>query len=328
MKISILIPVYNVAAYVRDCLESIDASIAGYRGSVDHEVIIVNDVSTDGSDGICAEYARRHPKARTVNHAVNRGLAETRNTLLANATGDYVAWVDSDDKVTPDWFERIAGAVEKFEPDVFAFELEPFPVRSDVIMRCGERGLGLNPGEERFVDGRRYALQVLHGIKMFGFSPVRVAKRALHEGLSYRAPRGLYEDTLFGQDFLPRVQTVRYYAGVLYLYRQRAGSLMQSRKTDDVIREIAFQLDNLKDMVEPYRSAVNCRILAGMRQVMVAAAGDPRNRRLSELAAEYRKYFRKGIVREVLCDGLIPLRRKLIDVGCCFKAFDCVLKRR
>ena len=326
MKISILIPVYNVAAYVQDCLESIDASIAGYVGAVDHEIIIVNDVSTDGSDRICADYVASHDKARMVCHDVNRGLAEARNTLLANATGDYVAWVDSDDKVMADWFAHIADAVEKFEPDVFAFDLETFPVRDHVVMRCGEKGLGLRPGEERFVDSRKYALQVLHAIKMFGFSHVRVAKRSLHEGLTYRAPRGLYEDTLFGQEFLPRVRTVRYYAGALYLYRQRANSLMRRRKMDDVIREIAFQLDNLKSMAEPYRSAVNCRILANMRQVMVAAAKNPQDRRLAELAAEYRKCFRKSIVREVLCDWLIPLRRKIIDVGCCFRAFNCVLK--
>lgn len=326
MKISILIPVYNVAPYVQECLESVDASISMYEGGVDHEIVIVNDVSTDGSDRICADYVASHAKARMVCHDVNKGLAEARNTLLANATGDYIAWVDSDDKVAPDWFAHIADAVEEFEPDVFAFELETFPVRDHVVMRCGEKGLGLRPGEERLVDGRKYALQVLHAIKMFGFSHVRVAKRALHDGLTYRAPRGLYEDTLFGQEFLPRVRTVRYYAGALYLYRQRENSLMRSRKVEDVVREIAYQLDNLKAMVEPYRSAVNCRILANMRQVMVAAAKNQQDRRLAELAAEYRKYFRKSIVREVLCDGMIPLRRKLIDVGCCFKAFNYVLK--
>ena len=328
MKISILIPIYNVVQYVQECLDSIDASLSAYDGEVDHEIIIVNDASTDGSDKICTDYVGTHPKARMISHDVNKGLAEARNTLLANAKGDYVAWVDSDDVVKRDWFARIANAVEKYEPDVFAFELETFPARNDVIMRCGEKGLGLKRGEERFVDGRKYALQILHAIKMFDHSPARVVRRKLHDGLSYRAPRGIYEDTIFAYDFLPRVRTVYYYADSLYRYRYRADSLMHVRKLEDWIKAVAFQLDCLKTMTEPYRSAANCRVLAGMRQIMIAAAKNPQDRRLAELVAEYRKHFRKGVVKEVLCDGLIPFRRKLIDIGCCFKAFDRILKKR
>ena len=90
--LSIIVPVYNVAQYLRHCLQSLSE-----QGLEDYEVILVNDASRDNSRGICSEWCTNHPQFRLVCHEVNRGLSEARNTGIKIATGKYVMFLDSDD---------------------------------------------------------------------------------------------------------------------------------------------------------------------------------------------------------------------------------------
>ena len=83
--ISIIVPVYNVEMYLRDCLDSIlnqDYS--------DYEIICVNDASTDNSREILCEYAVKYSKIRIITHLENKGLSAARNTGIANAKGKYL----------------------------------------------------------------------------------------------------------------------------------------------------------------------------------------------------------------------------------------------
>ncbi len=96
-RLSIIVPVYNVAQYLRHCLQSIlDQQLDSY------EVILVNDASYDNSRGICAEWCEEHPTFHLINHDRNMGLSEARNTGLAHAQGQYITFVDSDDFLAPD----------------------------------------------------------------------------------------------------------------------------------------------------------------------------------------------------------------------------------
>lgn len=90
-KISVIVPVYNVAHYLRQCLDSIINQT--YRNL---EIILVNDGSTDNSLTICQEYQDRDGRIRIINQA-NAGLSAARNTGIEAATGQYLTFVDSDD---------------------------------------------------------------------------------------------------------------------------------------------------------------------------------------------------------------------------------------
>ena len=89
--ISVIIPVYNVAPYLREAVDS--AINQTYRNL---EIIMVDDGSTDGSGDICDEYASRDPRI-TVIHQKNCGSSSARNAGLDRATGEYIAFLDSDD---------------------------------------------------------------------------------------------------------------------------------------------------------------------------------------------------------------------------------------
>lgn len=91
MKVSVIIPVYNVATYLDDCLKSVVSQ--SYRNL---EIIAVDDGSTDSSGSILDEWAKKDSRIRVI-HKENGGLSSARNAALDVATGDYIAMIDSDD---------------------------------------------------------------------------------------------------------------------------------------------------------------------------------------------------------------------------------------
>ena len=91
MKFSVIIPVYQVEQYLRQCIDSVLR-----QSFTDYEVILVDDGSTDGSTAICREYAGRDSRVRMIRQA-NGGLSAARNTGVGAARGDYLIFLDSDD---------------------------------------------------------------------------------------------------------------------------------------------------------------------------------------------------------------------------------------
>ena len=119
--LSILIPVYNVEPYLRDCLASLLPQLPP-RGV---EVILLDDASTDGSLGLCSEICpQSHPQVRLMRHASNAGLSAARNTMLGAARGDYIWFVDSDDEVMPGAIAGLRAIVERHAPDLVLCDYE------------------------------------------------------------------------------------------------------------------------------------------------------------------------------------------------------------
>lgn len=117
-KISVIVPVFNTEKYLQKCLESIVNQT--YK---DFEVIIVNDGSTDNSQKIIDEYIKEYPaKVKCINKE-NGGLSSARNCGIDNVTGDYIVFVDSDDYVDVQLFEKILPYMER-EIDLIKFKLK------------------------------------------------------------------------------------------------------------------------------------------------------------------------------------------------------------
>ncbi len=111
-KVSIIVPVYNVAPYLRQCLDSVVNQTLR-----DIEIICVDDGSTDGSAAILAEYAAKDPRVKVLTREhTNAGAA--RNAGMAVATGEYLGFVDSDDFVEPEAFERMAACADRHSAEV------------------------------------------------------------------------------------------------------------------------------------------------------------------------------------------------------------------
>ncbi|MGN0191159.1 MAG: glycosyltransferase family 2 protein, partial [Candidatus Cryptobacteroides sp.] len=110
--ISIVVPVYNVENYLRDCLDSVCAQTL-----TDWEMILVDDGSTDGSGDICDEYAASDSRIRVV-HKENTGQADSRNIAISMAQADYIGFVDSDDWIEPQMYETLYRVMVENDADI------------------------------------------------------------------------------------------------------------------------------------------------------------------------------------------------------------------
>lgn len=111
MKISIIIPVYNVSVYIEGCIKSVMNQT--YR---DIECILVNDASPDDSIDIAKHLIANYTgpiQFRILNHEHNTGVSAARNTGIEAATGDYLYFLDSDDEITPDCIEKLSHPILK-----------------------------------------------------------------------------------------------------------------------------------------------------------------------------------------------------------------------
>lgn len=116
MKVTVIVPVYNVEKYLGRCLDSlINQTIS------DYEVICVNDCSPDNSNLVLAEYQKKYPsKIRVLDNEINLGLGRTRERALNYVHSEYVLFVDSDDYVAPDYIETYLQAAKEGDYDIVA----------------------------------------------------------------------------------------------------------------------------------------------------------------------------------------------------------------
>lgn len=118
MLFSVLIPVYNVKSYLKQCLDSILT-----QDLQDYELIIVDDGSTDGSEQICDEYQKKYPEKITVKHKKNEGLIMARRDAIRLAKGQYLLFCDSDDFYEPGAFTTLKKKIDKFGTDIILYDL-------------------------------------------------------------------------------------------------------------------------------------------------------------------------------------------------------------
>ena len=110
--VSIIIPIYKVEAYLRQCLETVTHQTYPHL-----EIILVNDGSPDHSEEICKEFFKRDTRIRYVRQE-NGGLSAARNTGIELATGDYITFIDPDDWVTEDYVEVLYQKLKDYHADV------------------------------------------------------------------------------------------------------------------------------------------------------------------------------------------------------------------
>lgn len=210
VKISIIIPVYNVEEYLEDCVHSVlNQTYTNY------EIILVNDGSTDNSGAICESFKSDIIK---VIHKENRGLSDARNVGTAAAIGDYITWVDGDDTIHKDCLKILLDIAEASGADLSACEFLSYREHENIIYP-----------KESFVV-REYqgmdALKMmlwgeLHGTSACGLLiKSNLAKKHLFPYKKF------HEDDLTTYIFFMNANKVAYTNQPLYFYLQRAGSIM------------------------------------------------------------------------------------------------------
>ena len=118
MKLSLIVPIYNVAPYLRKCVDSLLA-----QDISDYEIILVDDGSPDECPQICNQYAEQYSNIKVI-HQANAGLSAARNTGIAATTGDYIMFVDSDDYLQANVLGTLMEQVEQEQLDVLRFDYQ------------------------------------------------------------------------------------------------------------------------------------------------------------------------------------------------------------
>lgn len=219
MKLSVVIPVYNAIDYLSDCLDSILS-----QDYDDYEVVLVDDGSTDGSEKLCDEYAARYHFLRVV-HQNNGGASSARNTGIKAAKGDYIHFVDSDDRLNGSTvYSKLFQALGTAEPNIVFSRRE----RYDDSMSTLE---ATQPKYSRdgFFEGDVLLDVLQNKYELVLTCPInKVIKRSvvMNNQLFFVEKLDHEED-----EWLPRViaksQTCWYYNEIIYQVRHRKGSLSE-----------------------------------------------------------------------------------------------------
>lgn len=212
MKFSIVVPVYNVEAYLNDCLTSLQT-----QNFSDFEVICVNDGSNDRSREILSEWETRIPQLKIIDRK-NGGLSAARNTGLAAASGDYIIFVDSDDWVESTMLSRLDE--EANGEDMICFACR----KSD----CGATDTLVKEQSDGWSYYNRHALE--HREVPFVCVWQRCYRREFLVDNSLRFREGiLHEDNEFTPRACLKAARVKVIPDVLYHYRVRPNSIMTRR---------------------------------------------------------------------------------------------------
>ena len=238
--VSLIVPVYNVKEYLKECIDSILGQT--YKKI---EVIVVDDGSTDGSHDICEEYKKIDDRIVLVTQE-NQGLAAARNTGLKYVNGTIVGYVDSDDRINAYMIEKMVMSLNETDADVVFCGFERFEDKTNEVysreMLSDKLGnispdeydklLYLNPG----VWNKLYRIEVLKNIE---FSRLR-----------------LCEDLGFTIDLIKKKPKISSVLEVLYYYRVRKTSIINSANEDayknlvKVLTEKRKEIENINENYE------------------------------------------------------------------------------
>lgn len=236
MKISVIIPVYNVAQYIRHCVDIVLRQT--YRNL---EIILVDDGSTDNSGQICDEYAATDSRIRVI-HKPNGGLSDARNVGFSLATGEYVLFLDSDDEWgSTDFVERLVIQAEQEHNDVILFELVRFSDEEECIQShaiyCDEDFCG-SPSGVMYQLVRKNEFSMSACQKMIKISVLKDNNITFPEGL-------FGEDMDWIMRLWPCVKSVGFNNNVCYRYRVRKGSITTTFRLKNA-EDFAWTLETWK----------------------------------------------------------------------------------
>lgn len=230
-KISIIVPIYNVAPYLAACLESLVCQTL-----VGIEIILINDGSTDGSAAVMASFKARHPHLICLEQP-NRGTGAARNAGLKIASGDYICFVDADDYLAVDFCEKIYGAAVAAQADLCYSSVTAYDEQTGKSA-VAESGLFSAP----VLTGSAKAEVFEHFMAAMGVGG-KIAKRELFVQFGILFPvKVVNDDVLVMVTLLARAYRVTAAAQAVYFYRiNRPGSTTSRR--EKTFPDLFFELE-------------------------------------------------------------------------------------
>ena len=227
-KVSIIVPVYNVEKYIDKCLKSLVEQTLS-----DIEIIIVNDGSTDDSKKVIDNYIERYPEKIVYLEKKNGGLSDARNYGMPYAKGEYIAFLDSDDYVEKDIYEKMYEVAKNENSDMvecdFYWEY-PNKTKKDIgVIYSGQN-------------------EMLENVRVVAWN--KLIKREVLEISKIQFPKGYrYEDVEFTYKLIPYLSKVSFVKESLIHYIQRPDSISnsQNERTKEIFDVLEHVLDFYKE---------------------------------------------------------------------------------
>lgn len=259
--ISIIVAIYNVEAYVDQCIQSL------VKQSYENlEIILVDDGSTDASGQICDDWKKKDHRVKVI-HQKNQGLSAARNAGLFVASGEYIGFVDGDDYVHFQMYESMILALQKNKVELAICREKAFEeneVLKDGVLeniRCAVQTKKqlLNHFLDDFAGPINWAWNKLYTKELIGSKRFVTGKKL--------------EDIVFSTDIILETENAVCLEERLYYYRQRSESIMGKRQPDMLLNygeAIVYQYGRLKqaaDMVDQKKNTVQCLKRLGMLEM-------------------------------------------------------------
>ncbi len=277
MKLSVIVPVYNAQDYLHDCIGSLLAQTLE-----DSELILVNDGSADASKRIMEEYGRAHPDRISCLTVENGGQGRARNIGLELAKGEYVGFVDSDDWVLPEMYEKLCTKAEVEQADVVVCDIRKV-----------------------YEDGSTELLTTWQENKPLA-SAGSACDKVFRRGVigDIRFPEGLwYEDFAFSAKVLMRSKKTVYLPEELYLYRCGQPSTMHNNNAQknldilSIMEDLRRFLDSGEGKQEDFEYLLLSHVLLDSIS-RLAQQDDPQRK---DVIGRLRSYVRESIPNLSAC---------------------------
>ena len=244
MKLSIVIPIYNVKEYLSICLNSIINSI----DKKNVEILLIDDGSNDGSESLVDYYDNKFNFIKGF-HKTNGGLSDARNYGLIQSVGEYVIFIDSDDFVDSSKFKRILNKLNHFHGDVLLWDAQIVNKEGEFI-NTSENNYYSHMGLE---EGKKYSgLDVVmyqldnHNDFVTTVWLAAYNREFLISNQLWFERNLLHEDELWSIKIFLNANVIEYVKERMYLYRQRMGSIMKKKDFD--------KSKNILDLIYIYSS--------------------------------------------------------------------------
>lgn len=221
MLFSVILPVYNVEKYLEQCVDSVLG-----QTFVDYEIILVDDGSTDGSPQLCDALAAKDSRIRVI-HKPNGGLSDARNAGTAEAKGDYIVYIDSDDFVLADDFLHKVAQKAADNPDLIFYKYAKY---FDADGKLADCPFSYEFAEEASTYAERIR-RLVEADAFYGMAWIKAIKRIVLTDNDISFEVGLLgEDMEWNYHVIYHSHSIALIDEAFIAYRQREGSITSTHK--------------------------------------------------------------------------------------------------
>lgn len=244
--VSVVMPVYNVEDYLRECLDSVINQ--SYKKL---QIILVDDGSTDSSGLICDQYSEKDDRI-TVVHQKNQGAGAAKNTGLALVKGKYLSLIDSDDSLRQlDFYEIMVEKLEQYSVDVVQCLFDKCFVNKTIQVEYK-----FSCGKDRVLKSRTFLKEMLYDWKYSVFWN-KVFRTALLKDIRFPVGRRI-DDEFFTYKLICNADTILNINDHLYNYRMRKSSVMNDKKENErIIDRVDCFVERLKYVTQMHPMLYN-----------------------------------------------------------------------